>query len=81
MLEGRDDAFIEEYIDFSLGIGLPVTLADIGVEAPSQDQLDVVADAACAADETIHNEPFSVQPDMVRDAIRTANSLGRAHNN
>jgi glycerol dehydrogenase len=76
VLEGRDDAFVEEIIDFSLDVGLPVTLSEIGLDDPTREQLDVVAEAACADEETIHNEPFAVEPAMVRDAILTADRLG-----
>jgi hypothetical protein len=31
-----------------------------------------------AKGETIHNEPFEVRRDMVADAIRAADALGRA---
>ncbi|AUV80470.1 glycerol dehydrogenase [Salinigranum rubrum] len=76
VLEGRDDAFVEEIIEFSLDVGLPVTLAEVGLDDPTREQLDVVAEAACADEETIHNEPFAVEPAMVRDAILTADGLG-----
>lgn len=79
VLEGRDDAFVREIIEFSADVGLPVTLSEIGVEDPTRDRLDAVAEAACAEDETIHNEPFSVEPAMVRDAILTANDLGERY--
>ncbi|GAB3671304.1 glycerol dehydrogenase [Halopiger thermotolerans] len=77
VLEGREGAFVEEFVDFSLDVGLPVTLAEIGLEDPDPDQLETVAEAACADDETIHNEPFDVDPAAVRDAIRTADAIGR----
>jgi len=77
VLEGRDDSFIEDYVRFSRALELPTTLADIGLEDPNRDQLDTVAEAACDEAETIHNEPFDVTPPMVRDAIRTADSIGR----
>lgn len=76
VLEGRDDAVVEEFIEFSVDLGLPITLADIGVDEPSREQLDRVAEAACDPEETIHNEPFDVDPRMVRDAIRTTHELG-----
>jgi glycerol dehydrogenase len=76
VLEGRDDAFVEEILEFSLDVGLPVTLAEIGLDDPTREQLDVVAEAACDPAETIHNEPFAVEPAMVRDAILTADRLG-----
>jgi glycerol dehydrogenase len=77
VLEGRDDAVVEDVMTFSLDIGLPVTLADIGIDDPAAVDLDLVAETACADDETIHNEPFAVEPAMVRDAILTADRMGQ----
>jgi glycerol dehydrogenase len=77
VLEGKDDDFIEDVMAFSLDIGLPVTLADIGIDDPAAVDLDLVAETACADDETIHNEPFAVEPAMVRDAILTADRMGQ----
>lgn len=76
VLEGRSDAFIEEIVTFSQAAGLPVTLAEIGLDDPSDKQLNQVAEAACAEGETIHNEPFAVDPAAVADAIRTADAIG-----
>jgi len=76
VLEGRDDAFIEDYAEFSLALSLPVTLSDIGLDDPTTAQLETVADAACDPEETIHNEPFEVTSPMVRDALKTADRLG-----
>jgi glycerol dehydrogenase len=76
VLEGRSDAFVEDVVRFSLDVGLPVTLAEIGLDDPTDDQLTTVAEAACAPDETIHNEPFEVTAEAVRDAIRTADAIG-----
>jgi glycerol dehydrogenase len=76
VLEGRRDEFVEEIVEFSLAIGLPVTLADIGLDDPTDEDLMTVAEAACAAEETIHNEPFDVTPEQVRDAIVTASHIG-----
>lgn len=76
VLEGRSDAFVEEIVRFSLDVGLPVTLAEIGLDDPTDEQLMTVAEAACTPDETIHNEPFDVTPEAVRDAIRTADAIG-----
>nr|WP_224332438.1 glycerol dehydrogenase [Haloprofundus halobius] len=62
VLEGKPDAFVQDVVEFSAAVGLPVTLADIGLEDPSRDDLDRVAEAACVEDETIHNDPFPVDP-------------------
>src|SRR5262245_21893609 len=44
---------------------------------PPAELLRRVADRATAKGETIHNKPFEVSPDMVADAIRAADALGR----
>ncbi|HWK24979.1 MAG TPA: glycerol dehydrogenase [Solirubrobacter sp.] len=75
VLEGQPQALIDEVVDFCLRVGLPVTLADIGVEADAET-LRPVADAACADGETIHNEPFPVTPDMVVAALLAADAIG-----
>lgn len=77
VLEGKPTSLIHEVLAFSGGVGLPVTLADVGLGACDDEVLDKVAKRAVAKGETIHNEPFPVTPDMVRDAIRTADAIGR----
>ena len=62
-----------------LRVGLPVTLRQIGIEDASDKLLREVAIRATAAGETIHNEPFVVTADMVADAIRTADAMGKAY--
>lgn len=77
MLEGRPAAVVEELVDFCLEVGLPVALEDIGLEGVSREELEKVAEAACAEGETIHNEPFEVHPEMVLDAMLAADAYGR----
>lgn len=78
VLEGRPVAEIHEVIDRSIELGLPVCLADVGLEDPSDAALRTAAEAACEPMETIHNEPFEVTPRAVMDALATADRLGRA---
>jgi glycerol dehydrogenase len=78
VLEGVPRSTIEQVLSFSTEIGLPVTLAEIGLPELPSDLLDQIARRATAPGETIHNEPFEVTPDMVADAILTADTLGRA---
>jgi glycerol dehydrogenase len=78
MLEERPAAVVEEMVDFCLEVGLPVTLADIGLEGVGRDELEKVAEAACVEGETIHNEPFDVYPEMVVDAMLAADAFGQA---
>jgi glycerol dehydrogenase len=77
-LEGRPSAVIERVLDFACRVGLPVTLAEVGLAELPGPLLRQVAERATAEGETIHNEPFEVRPDMVADAILAADALGRA---
>lgn len=76
VLEGQPAEVIEEYVDFCLTVGLPVTLSDIGLEGVSREDLEKVAALACIEGETIHNEPFPVYPEMVVDAMISADVFG-----
>ncbi len=78
VLEGQAHSVIEKVLRFSTSVGLPVTLAEIGLERMTPEMLDRIALRSTAQGETIHNEPFEVYPGMVADAIRAADALGRA---
>jgi glycerol dehydrogenase len=78
VLEGQPRSVVEPVLRFATEVGLPVTLAEIGLTELPTDLLGQVAARATAKGETIHNEPFEVRPDMVADAIRAADALGRA---
>jgi glycerol dehydrogenase len=77
VLEGRPRQEREEVLTFFAEVGLPMTLADLGLDDVSPETLQRIADLATAAGESIHNEPFEVQPKMVADAILAADALGR----
>jgi glycerol dehydrogenase len=78
VLEGQPRSVVEPVLRFATEVGLPVTLAEIGLTELSAGLLGQVAARATAKGETIHNEPFEVRPDMVADAIRATDALGRA---
>lgn len=78
VLEGQPRSVLRRVLAFATEVGLPITLAEIGLEALPKEQLHRIAVRATAAGETIHNEPFEVRPDMVADAILAADALGRA---
>jgi glycerol dehydrogenase len=77
ILEGVPRATVDEVLRFSSGVGLPITLAEIGLHDLPRHRLDPIAIRATAPGETIHNEPFEVTPDMVADAILAADAIGR----
>jgi glycerol dehydrogenase len=78
VLEGKPRAVVEEVLNFSAEVGLPITLAEVGLGELPREALERVAARASAPGETIHNEPFEVRPDMVADAIVAADQIGRA---
>jgi glycerol dehydrogenase len=77
VLEGQPRSVLEQVLAFAVGVGLPVTLAEVGLADPPAELLERIAARATAEGETIHNEPFEVRPDMVADALRAADALGR----
>jgi glycerol dehydrogenase len=77
VLEGQPRGVLEQVLAFATEVGLPVTLAEVGLTDLPAELLQRVAARATAEGETIHNEPFEVRPDMVGDAIRAADALGR----
>lgn len=79
VLENRSQEEIQEVLAFCTRVGLPITLADIGVKNIVSSDIMRVAEAACVPGETIHNEPFAVTPQMVYAAIIAANAIGEAY--
>ena len=78
MLESQPASVVEEVVAFSNSVGLPTTFAEIGIDIPSSDLLQTVAERATAKGETIHNEPMPVTPKLVVEAMRAADSAGIA---
>jgi glycerol dehydrogenase len=68
---------IDEVYDFCISVGLPTTLADVGLVEPTDEELLAVAEASCAEGETIHHEPCPVSPAAVLAALRVADHFGR----
>lgn len=78
MLESQPTAVIEEVLAFSMSVGLPTTFAEIGIDRPSPDLLDLVSKRATLPGETIHNEPMPITPSAVIEAMRAADAAGVA---
>jgi glycerol dehydrogenase len=76
-LTGRPARVIAEVYDFCRSIGLPTTLAEVGLVDPSDADLMKVAELACAPGETIFNAPLEVTPKAVFDALKAADTYGR----
>lgn len=76
-LTDRPPEMIDLVYDFCEAVGLPTTLAAIGLAGVSDADLMRVAEAACAPGETIHNEPHEVTPRTVFWALKAADAEGR----
>ncbi len=77
MLTKRPADVVAKVYDFCQAVGLPICLADIGLENPTDDQLMEVARVACAPGDTIRNIKGNITPEAVRDAIKAADAEGR----
>ncbi len=76
MLESQPAAVVDEVLNFSCSVGLPVMFEGVGLTEPDAETLEAVARRATAPGETIHNEPFPVGPAIVVEALRAANAAG-----
>jgi len=76
-LTDKSAATIAEVFSFCESVGLPTTLAAIGLDAVSDEELIKVAEAACAEGETIHNEPRPITPEAVFAAMKAADAEGK----
>jgi glycerol dehydrogenase len=76
VLENAPQEELDEVLDFCMDIGLPVTLAELGVKEPDEAGLRNVAELAVAEGDTGHNEPFAVDADMYYAAIVAADKIG-----
>jgi glycerol dehydrogenase len=74
-LEGRPTDEIRDVAEFARGIGLPITLEDLGI--PST-RLEAIAEATCTDGSTMDNQPGDPTPHTVSEALVAADRLGRA---
>lgn len=79
VLENAPTEELHEVMDFCLEVGLPVSLADIGVDTITQEELLKVAEIACIPEESIHAMPFPITIPEVAAAIAAADRMGREY--
>jgi glycerol dehydrogenase len=78
ILENVPDKIIDEVYSFCVDVGLPVTLAQLGIKNVTEEQLDTIANAAMH--NVIHAEPMLViTPEVIKSALVTADSIGNAY--
>ena len=76
-LENRAPEEVNEALDFCLAIGLPVTLADLGLSGVSEADMRRVGDAAMAPASVIHSVPMALSPARVTDSIWAADAMAQ----
>jgi glycerol dehydrogenase len=77
VLENVSNECMDEVYSFCVDVGLPVTLADLGIETITRDILDTIAEVAYH--NVIHAEPMVITRESIKSAILTADSIGRAY--
>lgn len=77
MLTNRPPELVRQVFDFCEAVGLPTTLADIGLKDCAYADLARAAELACAPGETIHNIKGGVTPALVAAAMKAADAEGR----
>jgi glycerol dehydrogenase len=78
-LENAPTEEMEEVLGFCASVGLPVCLADIGVDEVSADELLAVSEKACIEEESVHSMPFPVTAEAVAAALTCADAIGCAY--
>jgi glycerol dehydrogenase len=63
---------------FCEDVGLPTTLADIGLGSADRQKLMLAAEKACAPGQPIHHEAGVIAPAGVLDAMLAVDALGKA---
>lgn len=75
VLENTSPEELGTVLGFLRSVGLPTSLADVGVDRKSGD-VQRVAEVACRPLETIHKMPFKVTARDVHGAVLVADALG-----
>ncbi|HOO40021.1 MAG TPA: glycerol dehydrogenase [Syntrophales bacterium] len=69
---------IDTVYGFCEKVGLPTTLAHIGLKNPEQNKMRKAAEKACASTEGIHHEAVVISPEKVLNAMLMADSYGQS---
>ncbi|WP_310607133.1 bifunctional L-1,2-propanediol dehydrogenase/glycerol dehydrogenase [Buttiauxella brennerae] len=77
VLENAPSEEIETVAALCHAVGLPLTLAQLDIKTDIQEKMHIVAQAACAEGETIHNMPGGVTVEQVYAALLVADQYGQ----
>lgn len=77
ILENKPLALISALQKFLVQVGLPVTLAQLGIKEDVSAKLESVVSKACQKGSYVHSMPFVVTEDSLYSALLIADELGR----
>lgn len=77
VLENAPVEEIETVASLCYSVGLPITLGQLDIKNDIPAKMRIVAGAACAEGETIHNMPGGATPDQVYGALLVADQYGQ----
>lgn len=66
---------IEEVYSFCEKVGLPTSLADIGIDSTKRDRLMLAAEESCKPGSSMHHEAGDISPSMVWNAMLMADAM------
>ena len=69
---------VRRIVDFMVAVGLPVTLADVGLAGATRERLRPIGDACAVKGSLCENHPFEVTSEGLVDAMIAADALGAA---
>ncbi len=76
-LTGAPEGEADTVYSFCEEVGLPTTLADIGLKDAGREKLAAAAESACGPEQSIHHEAGEITPAKVLDAMIAADAVGR----
>ena len=79
VLENRPPDELKEALDFCIDLGLPTTLADLGLKDVTAAEMARVGEAAMNPANVIHSVPMELSSTKITDAIWTASALAETH--
>lgn len=77
-LTGASPQEVDAVFCFCEEVGLPTTLADIGLGNAGPEKLFRVAEKSCALGQPIHHEAGEISPEKVLNALIAADAIGTA---
>lgn len=77
VLSDADPQELETVFSFCESVGLPTTLAELGLDGVAPDRLMAAAVKCCSPEQSVHHEAVSITPRVVLNAMLVADALGR----